>query len=254
METPKRNLDYTKPTNIDSRFARNTLNKGFFNKKGRKAEERELISPLRGLLLTSALIFYWEMIVEFFGARNIGMNLTYIVCSSVIASSVISIFSGIFKQTYINFIVSTVLKSVLAALFIMEVIYFDISGTYFGIDSYISKYSLKEDWLVGFFDSWLAVILIILPLIISVVFFVLYYRIEEDIFGYSKRSIVNYVIVVLVGVLFYGMLIFFIRYDDSESRPIYDVYSQKTYDYTESTNDFGVLTTFAHSIKWSIFD
>ena len=80
METPKRNLDYTKPTNIDSRFARNTLNKGFFNKKGRKAEERELISPLRGLLLTSALIFYWEMIVEFFGARNIGMNLTYIVC------------------------------------------------------------------------------------------------------------------------------------------------------------------------------
>lgn len=255
METPKRNLDSTKPQRISDRYGVNTLNKGFYRRNGRQTRNDEAwLSPVRGLFLCSALFFYWEILTNMFTVKNIGGNIVYLAASSVLAAMVVSLISGIFENIIANYVISFIVKLIICVLFMCELTIFDISSSFFGMSSDISKYSFSGDVLPALARIWWQLLLMILPLIVSVVVYVLFIRIEEDILGYSRRNLINYGVVVLVAVIAYAGLILSVDAFDSNETPVSSVYNYDGDNYDESVSDFGIMTSMVHDAKWFIFD
>lgn len=254
MEGPKRNLESTKPQRIGDRYGVNTLNKGFYKRNGKqRRDDEQLISSVRGLFLTSALFFYWELLVAVVSGGGIGKNLVYMLLSSVFAAMLVSLVSGIFENTLINFLISYLIKAGVCVVFMAEIIVKDMTGAFFAYSTDLSEYSSSQ-FFTALSHVWWKLVLVAVPMIIIPVVYTLYRRIEVDILGYARRSVVNYVIVVLVAVLAYFGLMLLVDVCDSEKTPVYSVLHDRTTDFDEKAEEFGIITSVAQDVKRSLFE
>lgn len=255
MEGPSRNLDSTKPQKIRDRYGIDTLNKGFYKKNGKKRSEEEyVLSPVRGAVMFSVLFFYWELITMLFTHGNAGGNVIYLLESSVIAGMVLSIVSGIFPNATVNYVISTILKIGAAGLFVIQILYYHIEGRFFSVmHSDLSGYQFGKDILPAMMACLLEILLILLPLLLSVILYVWFYRLGEDILGYRRRNGMCYVLVVLIGILAYAGLILTVRFNDNTKTPVYEIYQSRDADYNEKVANFGVLTSVSKDVIQEIF-
>lgn len=244
-----RNLDSTKPIINNKKYGYDTINKGFFKRNDEKrSDEQYRIGLVRGLILFICVIVYWEILLGIVCSGMKMNNILYYLLSAGIVSSVVSIFSCIFKNRIINYFISIIIKILICFIYVGQGLWYEINGTV--SDRIFSAiYMSKNDIFHALAAKWWWVILMILPFAISVALFVIFNRIDEDILGYAKRTVAGYILMILVGVLSFSLFKLSVQLMDTDDSPVYSIYLE-TDNYSEYIDNFGMSS---YAIR-SIFD
>lgn len=236
-----RNLDSTKPIINNKKYGYDTINKGFFKRNDEKRnDEQYRLGAIRGLVLTSLLVFYFEVLTGVVCGGIEHSNLLFYILNAGVVASVISVISCIFKNRIINYIISFAAKAIICFVYAGQVLFYDINGTF--SDKLLSvTYMNGKDIVNALIHKWWCIILLLLPLVISVVVFVVYNRINEDVLGYARRTVAGYIFIILFGILSFSLFKLSVQLCDTDENPVYSIYLEKD-NYNAYIDDFGYMS------------
>lgn len=234
-----RNLNSTKPIIKNKKYGFDTINKGFFKRNDEKRnDEQYRLSAIRGLVLTSLFVFYLEILTGLVCGGVKPANMLYYFLTAGVVSAVICIVSCIFRNRVVNYSISALAKLFICFIYAGQVIYYEANGVF--SDRFLSiVYMNGKDVLNALVGRWWCLLLIVLPLVISVVIFLVFNRIDEDILGYSKRTVISYIFTILIGVLAFTLFELSVQLMDTDEDPVFSIYLEEN-NHNEYIEHFGV--------------
>lgn len=242
-----RNLDSTKPIINNKKYGFDTINKGFFKRNDEKRnDEQYRIGLIRDLILSLLLVIYWELLVGIVCDGIELNNVMYYFLSAGVIASVVSIISCIFKSRVINYIISFIVKMAICFVYAGQILYYEINNT-FSDKIFSALYMEGAQIIKALALKWWCVLLMIIPFIISIIFFVMYNRIEEDILGYAKRTVAGYIFVILIGVLSFSLFKLSVQLNDTDDNPVYSIYLEEN-NHDEYIGNFGLSSYVVRGI------
>lgn len=242
-----RNLDSTKPVINHKKYGFDTINKGFFKRNDEKRnDEQYRLGLTRGLVFSLCLIVYWEILLSIVCDGITTGNVLFYFLSAGALAVIVSVFSCIFKNRIVNYAISFVIKLLICFIYVGQGFYYDINKA-FSDKLFSVVYMNGNDVVKALIAKWWWVILMILPLVISVVIFVIFHRIDEDILGYARRTVVGYIFVILIGVLSFSLFELSVQLIDTDENPVYSIYLENG-NYNEYVDNFGLSSYVIRSI------
>ncbi|MBE5927119.1 MAG: hypothetical protein E7270_09180 [Lachnospiraceae bacterium] len=234
-----RNHDSTKPIINNKKYGFDTINKGFFKRNDEKRnDEQYRLSAVRGLVLTSLFVFYLEVLTGLVCGGIKPVNMLYYFLTAGVVSAAISVISCIFKNRVVNYIISCVTKLFICFIYVGQVIYYEANGMF--SDRFLSViYMDGKDVINALANKWWCVLLMLLPLAISVVIFVVFNRIDEDILGYSRRTVISYIFTILIGILAFTLFELSVQLMDTDNAPVFSIYLEEN-NHNEYIENFGI--------------
>ena len=200
----------------------------------------------KNFILNCTFIFILEIIFHLLLFKSIDLYLFYSLGFSIIVGTIITLICYLFSEK-INKIFNIILLSIIDLIFVSQLIHFKFYSSIFSIYSLVNGgqvFGFMSAIMKVFFENIFAVILLIIPLILVIIFII---KLKSE-----KDNTAKLLFIISISLIVLGSTVLSLKIDPDNSYNADKLY-RKIHVPTLMTKKFGLLTTMRLDLQRSIF-